>query len=110
MKNPKAAELVRVRLKYDWIVLFWGFLCTLIQFIYQGDLTDFFVFVGVFALVEIFEVGVYRKLKNGGEGYHMLTSNTLNQNTSLGYLLAAMSLELIFLLAVSLIFLVNVFK
>lgn len=110
MKNSKATEAVRIRLKYDWIVLFCGFLCVLIQFIFQGNLGNFLVFVGVFIFVEIFEVSVYRKLKNGGEGYHMLTSNTLGQDTSLGYLLAAMFLELALLLAVSLIFLVKVFK
>ncbi len=109
MNNSKAAEVVRLRLKYDWIVLLCGLVCALIQFIYQGDLATFLMVVIVFGWVEIFEAPVYRSLKNGGEGYHALATKIMDQDTNFGYLLVAVFLEFVVLLSVSCIFLVKIF-
>ena len=110
MKNPKAAELVRVRLKYDWIVLFCGLLIALLQYIYQGDLPIFAMVVVTFAWVEIFEVQVYRNLKNGGVGFHSIATRSMDQDTSFGDLLMAVILEFLALFTMSLFFLIKLFE
>ena len=110
MKNPKAAALVRVRLKYDWIVLFCGLLLALLQYIYQGHLGIFAIVVGTFAWVEIFEVQVYRSLKNGGVGFHGIATKCMDQDTSFGDLLTAVILEFLALFSMSLFFLINLFE
>jgi hypothetical protein len=110
MKNPKAAEIIRLRLKYDWIVLLYGILCILIQFIYKGNWEVFLILVMYFVIVEISIVSTHRKLKNGGEGYHALVSSTLDQDTSTGMVMVAVFFEFVFLLTASWIFFANGFK
>ncbi len=110
MNDPKAAAAIQMRLKYDWIVLIYGLLCVLVQFLYQGDLGYFGLFLGSFVFVEVFEVSVYRKLNVGGEGYHMLGSKILDQNTSFGFLLLCMFYEFALLLMMSLFFLFDAFN
>lgn len=110
MKDANAEAAIRMRLKYDWIVWVYGLFCVLAQLLYQGDLGYFLLVVGSFVFVEVFEVSVYRKLQEGGEGYHMLTSQTLDMQTSFGFVLFCMFLEFVLLLATSLNFLVDAFK
>lgn len=110
MKDPKAAAAIQMRLKYDWIVLLYGFFCVLVQFFYQSDLGYFGLFVGSFIFVEVFEVSVYRKLNVGEESYHMLGSKILDQHTSFGFLLMCMLFEFALLLITSLNFLADAFN
>ena len=110
MKNPKAAEVVRLRLKYDWLVQFYCFLCILIQLVYKGNWEVFLILVMYFFIVEISIVSTYRKLKNGGEGYHALVSSTLDQNTSTGMVMVAVFCDFVFLLTASWIFFAHGFK
>ncbi len=110
MKNPRAAEVVRLRLKYDWIILLYGILCTLIQFIYKGDWETFLLLGLYFFIVEICIVSTYRKLKNGGEGYHPLVSRILDQDTSTGLVMVGVFFEFVFLLVASWNFFANGFK
>lgn len=102
MEDPKAAELIRIRLKYDWIVLLFGLICGLIQLIYPRKLDAFLIFLGCFVFVEVFEVSVFRKLQKGGSSYHMLGSRRLNQQDGFESVLICILLEL-FLLSVGLL-------
>jgi hypothetical protein len=110
MNDPSADRIIATRLKYDWVVLLYGFFCVLIQLIYQGEWTYFFVVLGAFIFVEIFEVSVYQKLQNGGEEYHMLSSQILDQETSFGFLVICMILDFVLILFTSFKFLVEIFK
>jgi fatty acid desaturase len=110
MKNLEAAELVRIRLKYDWIVLLYGFFCLLVQFFLPSNLNFFLLVVGSFIFVEIFNVRLFRKLLHEGEGYHIFSQHTLDQNSSFGAVLICIVLELAVLLITSLNFLVDVVK
>ena len=108
MKDPKAAVVIRTRLKYDWIVLLYGLLCVSIQLIFLGNLGNFLLLIGAFVYVEVFEVSVYRKLRNGGEEYHMLLSRILDQQTSVAALGFGIALEFVVLAMFSINFLVNI--
>jgi hypothetical protein len=110
MKSLEAAELVRTRLKYDWIVLLYGFFCLLVQFFLPSNLNFFLFVVGSFIFVEIFNVRLFRKLLYGGEGYHIFSQHTLDQNSSFGFVLICIIMELIVLLITSLNFLLDVVK
>lgn len=110
MKNSDAAELIRIRLKYDWIVLLYGFFCLLIQFFFLSNLNFFLLVIGAFIFVEIFNVGVFRKLQRGGEGYHMFSKQSLDQDSSFGAVLFCIIMEFFVLSATSLTFLVDVVK
>ena len=110
MKDIKAAVAIRIRLKYDWIVILYGLLCGFAQIICKGDLGYFLIVLGAFMFVEIFAVALYRKLQNGGEGYHMQIAQTLDQQTGVGLIVFAMVIELAFLFAVSMGFLMSVFR
>lgn len=107
MKDPKAAELVRIRLKYDWVVLLFGVLCILLQLIYPRHLDGFLFFLGCFVFVEVFEASVYRKLKNGGEGFHMLGTRRLDQKDGFESVLICIIIEFFLLFVGSLVFLLN---
>ncbi len=110
MKDSNAFAVIEARLKYDWIVLFYGFLCVLIQLMHQGDLGYFFILIGVFVFVEGFSVAAYRKLQAGGESYHVQSRQTLDQSTGVGLILFCMVFDFAILIATSVIFLVNVFR
>ena len=110
MNDSKAAELVRIRLKYDWVVLLFGVLCILFQLIYPRHLDGFLFFLGCFVFVEVFEASVYRKLKNGGDGFHMLGTRRLDQQDGFESVLICIILEFLLLFGGSLIFLLDIIK
>lgn len=110
MKDTNAEAAIRMRLKYDWIVLLFGLLCVLIQLICKGDWGYFFLLISVFVSVEVFGVSLYRKLLNGGQGYHFFAKQTLDEQTGVGFILLCMVSELIFLIAISMFFLMNTVK
>ncbi len=110
MKDPKAAKLIRIRLKYDWVVLLFGLLCLLIQLIYPRNLDGFLFFLGCFVFVEVFEASVYRKLQKGGSSYHMAGSRRLDQLDGFESVLICIILEFLVLSVGSLVFLLNLVK
>jgi hypothetical protein len=110
MKDINAAAAIGMRLRYDWIVLLYGLFCVLVEILCKGDLGYFLLVVGIFVLVEVFAVSVYRKLQDGGEGYHSLTSQTLDQESSVGSVVFCMVFDFAILLTISLSFLVHLFK
>jgi hypothetical protein len=110
MNDPKAAELVRIRLKYDWIVLLFGLLCLSIQLTYPRNLDGFLFFLGCFVFVEVFEVSAYRKLQKGGTGYHMLGTRRLDQDDGFESVLLCIILESLLFFVGSLFFLLDVVK
>jgi fatty acid desaturase len=110
MKVLEAAKLVSIRLKYDWIVLLYGFFCLLIQFFLPSNLNFFLLVVGSFIFVEFFNVRLFRKLQHGGEGYHMFSQQTLDQSSSFGAVLFCIIMELVVLSITSLNFLLDVVK
>jgi hypothetical protein len=109
MKNVKAEAAIKMRLKYDWVVLIFGFLCVLNQLICKGDLGYFLLLVGIFVIVEGLGVSGYRKLLKGKEAYHGLTRRILDERTGFGFILLCMLFEFAILVAMSLIYLANTF-
>lgn len=107
MKSAGAAAAIRIRLKYNWIVQLYGLLCILIQLVFKGNWEYFFLLCGAFFLVQVFEVSVYRKLQNGGEGMHWIADQTLNQNSSSDSIFVRIVLELAIIVFVSLYFLIK---
>jgi hypothetical protein len=105
MKSAGAAEAIRIRLKYNWIVQLYGLLCVLIQFVCKGNWEYFFLLCGAFFLVQVFGVPVYRELQNGGEAMHWIADQTLNQNSSFDSVFLRMVAELLIITFVSLYFL-----
>ena len=110
MQDANAALVIKIRLKYDWIVLLFGFLCVFIQLFYKCNYNYFPYFVGVFIFVEVFNVALYRKLQSGGDGYHMQSRMTLDQQSGVGLILFCMVFDFAILSAFSIIYLVNAFK
>lgn len=93
MEKSFADLVIRTRLKYDWIVLAYGLICVLIQLNRLNRWGDFWLLVASFVFVEIFEASVYRKVSNGGGGYHMLTSQVIDRETTGGFLLLCYVLD-----------------
>jgi hypothetical protein len=110
MKDPKAAAVIRMRLKYDWIVLIYGGFCILIQLIGKGDWEYFFILISVFVFTEVFTAGAYRKLQAGGEGYHVHSRQSLDQSTGVGLILFCMIFDVAILFGVSLGYFLHAFK
>jgi diacylglycerol kinase len=105
--NYTKDAVIGIRLKYDWLVLLYGLVCVLLQVVCRGDWVYFFAFIGVFVIVEFFGVPLYRKVKNGGHGFHMMAKQTLDRQSSVGLILVCMALELATLVGLSIIFLVK---
>jgi hypothetical protein len=110
MKDPKSSAAIEMRLKYDWVVLLFGLLCVVAQLLFEGDLVYFFASIGFFAMVEIFSVRTYRNLLKGGEGCHMQTRQTLDQQSSVELLVFCMAVDLVFLTAFFIIFFVKLLR
>jgi hypothetical protein len=110
MKNNKSKKLIEVRLRFDWIVLLLGIFCVLIQVISNGDLTYFAILLCCFVFIEGFGVELYKKLLSGGEGYHMHSSQNLNQTSSFELILFCMIFDFFIFFSVIAIFLLNALK
>lgn len=110
MRDPNATTAIRIRLSYDWIVLLYGLLCVFIQMICKGDWDYFLLVVGAFVFVEVVGVSLYRKLQNGGEGYHVHSGQTLDQETGVGFVVFCMAFDFAILAAISLNFLVDAIR
>jgi hypothetical protein len=110
MKDLRAKELIKNRLKYDWIVLLYGSFCLLIQFLFLSNLEFFLFVVGSYVFVEIFNVRLYRKLLQGGEGYHMFSKQSPDQDSSFGTLLFCIIMDFAVILVTSLNFIIDVVK
>lgn len=110
MKDANAAAAIRIRLKYDWIVLLYGLICIFTQLICKGDLGNFLLLIGVFGFVEVFGVALYRKLQNGEQGFHFFAKQTLDEHTGIGFLLLCMVSEFAFLVVISINFLISIFR
>ncbi len=109
MKDNLAAEIIRIRLKYDWIVLMCGSACVLVQLVYPGDWKFFLLVVMAFVVAEAFGVPGYRKLMNGGEAYHMVIKCELDQDSKFGTILIAMACELVMIAVTVYVFMRSVF-
>ena len=112
MKDIEAADLIKIRLKYDWTILLFGFLCLLIQLFFPSNLEFFLILVGAFVFVEILNTSIFRKLKRGGDqkDYYMFSGMYLNQNSSFGAVLFCITIDFFIFSVTSFAFLRDVVK
>jgi hypothetical protein len=104
MKDPRAAELLRTRLKYDWVALLFGLFCVLLLLFTARSFDGFLFFLGCFVYVEVFSMSDYRKLLAGGEVHHTGISQTLDQNTDIGKIFLCMIMDAFVLILGTLVF------
>jgi hypothetical protein len=104
MKDPKAAELLKTRLKYDWVVLLFGLFCVLLLLFTARNFNGFLFFLGCFVYVEISSVRAYQKLLAGGEAYHLGTKQTLVQDDDIGKIFLCMIMDVFVLICGTLAF------
>lgn len=111
MKDLHAAELIKIRLKYDWVILIYGVSCLLIQLFFPANLNFFFLVVGAFIFIEIFNLGIFRKLQQGGQNYfHMFSRISLDQDSTFGAVLFCIIFDLAVLFITSFVFWRDVLK
>jgi hypothetical protein len=104
MKDPRAAELLRRRLKYDWIVLFFGLFCVLLLLFTARSFDGFLFFLGCFVYVEMFSMSDYRKLQKGGEVHHTGISQILDQDVDAGTIFLCLIMDAFILILGTLAF------
>ncbi len=107
MKDPKADEVLRIRLKYDWLVLLYGLFVCVVQLVYPREIDDFLIILAFFAFVEVFNVSTYRNLKKGGDGFITMVGVTLNQDASFLWIIACILLDFFIILIFSLVFFIK---
>lgn len=104
MNDPKAAELLRKRLKYDWVVLLFGLFCALLMLFTARNFNGFLFFLGCFVYVELLSVPAYRKLLVGDEVFHLGTKQILDQDDDIGKVFLCMLMDAFVLTCGSLVF------
>ncbi|MBP6157255.1 MAG: hypothetical protein KBA62_09425 [Polaromonas sp.] len=104
MNDPKVAELLRKRIKYDWVVLLYGLFCVLLLLFTERNFDGFLFFLGCFIYAEIFSIRAYRKLLGVDEAYHLGTKQTLDQDVDVGKIFLCFIMDAFFLTCGTLVF------